>query len=558
MAQKEAADTNSQNILIKVAKMIGSSMLGVTPLMVKEQYETLKTLTGLLDNEGWDNWCNKLASEGMVDQDTVDGIKEFARYPFPWGGIMMILAILQVKMTDLKSVMDIYGLDRLYDVQAKTTPHPAPIDNLVRSMIIDPARATENRAMMKKHGLDDQQIDNVILSYYKTTDEDTVRQLFLRGIITTEGMYNRMYELGYTKARVDEIIQTWEMIPGPQDLFTMVAKEAFEPDIYTALGLDKEFPVAQVEWLKKQGISEDWAKKFWIAHWEQPSIGQGFEMLHRGVIGRDTLDLLFRAVEIPDFWRDKLNAIAYQPLTRVDVRRMHDLGVIDDQRLIKAYMDLGYDPDNALAMANFTIQYNANTEKQLTRSVILESYRENLISRTQATELLTEQGYSTDLAGYYLEMEDYNRDKIIRDTYIDNTRERMLLNVISPAQARDTLNQLGLRGEKIDSLMDTWQLDAYKFAAIPTKSELDNFLINGIIDQGSYRTIMARHGFSDILIDWYLKDLERALTVTKRGPTKADITAWYKKKHITVEQFREELTVMGYADKYIDLYIKSV
>ena len=81
----------------------------------------------------------------------------------------------------------------------------------------------------------------------------------------------------------------------------MVAKEAFEPDIYTTLGLDEEFPSEQVKWLEDQGISEEWARKYWIAHWDQPSIGQGFEMLHRGVIGPATLDMLFRAIEIPSF-----------------------------------------------------------------------------------------------------------------------------------------------------------------------------------------------------------------------------------------------------------------
>ena len=151
-------------------------------------------------------------------------------------------------------------------------------------------------------------------------DENTVRNLYLREVITKEGMEKRMLELGYNKERTAEIIQGWPVIPGVGDLLHLVAKEAFEPDIIKHYGYDEEYPDEQTKWLKMQGLSEDWIRKFWYAHWETPSIGQGFEMLHRGFIDEKELDDLFRTVEIPPFWRDKLRGIAFNPFTRVDVR----------------------------------------------------------------------------------------------------------------------------------------------------------------------------------------------------------------------------------------------
>ena len=558
MSLQDAADKNTQNFVVRVAQRIAGSFVEVGEALTGVVVGTWEKLTVFFSNEAWDNWCDKLATDKYIDTDTAQRLKPLSRYRFPWGGVLMMLTLLKVRLTDLSAVLEIYELDRQYDIMGDTTPHPAPVDNLVRSMIIDPGRATENRAQLKKHGYSELQIDNIILSYYRTVDEGTLRTLFLRGIIDTSRLYERMRELGYTDTRTAEIIQTWVVLPGPQDLFMMVAKEAFEPDIYTTLGLDEEFPSEQIKWLEQQGISQEWARKYWIAHWDQPSIGQGFEMLHRGVIDNATLDMLFRAIEIPSFWRDKLTKIAYRPYTRVDTRRMHDLGVLTDQELIESYMAQGYDAEKALKMANFTIKFNAEGNAQLTRSAILESFRESLITHAQAIALLMEQDYSEDLATYYLELEAFRRDKKLRDQKIDNLREQFLLSQITQSAARDQLNQMDLRGEKVDSLMETWLLDAYKYESLPSKSDLDSFLSKGIISEGQYRDYMSRHGFSAILTSRFMEDMQPGSSARDRLPTKADLGKWYKKNVILQPRYRSEMALLGYSDEYIDLYFNSL
>lgn len=558
MSTKDAADKNQASFIMKIASRIAGSFVEAMPGMANAAYGAAVLLFPKVREDAWSGFANDLVAKGLVDQATADRLKPLSLYPFPWGNILPMLAILQVKMADLKSIMEIYSLDKQYDIMAQVTPHPAPVDALVRSMIIDPGRATENRVELKKHGYSELQIDNIILAHYRTVDEGTLRTQYLRGIIDESRLYERMRELGYTDQRTSEIVQTWVLLPGPQDLFAMVAKEAFEPDMYIPLGLAEEFPTEQLQHLEKQGISRGWAEKYWIAHWDQPSIGQGFEMLHRGVIDNETLDLLFRAIEIPSFWRDKLTKIAYNPYTRVDTRRMHDLGVLTDEELIRSYMDQGYDSEKALKMANFTIRFNLEHEQQLTRSAIMESFREDLITRSESVMLLTEQGYSDILIDYYLELEEFSRDKKIRDQKIDNIRERYLLSQITVSAARDQLNQLDLRGEKVDSLIETWTLDAYKYETIPSKSDLDNFLIKGIITEGRYRDYMARYGFTPLMIDWYLQSIEGDRVFQGRRPTKADLGNWYKRNTIDETQYRAEMTGLGYATKYVDYYFKSL
>jgi len=558
MGQSEETDTKIGLLMQGLIDNLLGGFTAVIPGMVKGSMEALSDSMKDNANKAWLSTINEWVSKGFCDVDTGEILKRVKDETFPVGTLTTIVIRIQMLMMLIKSVSDVMTTERMYDLMSKTTPNPAPPEALVSAMMIDPARATENRDQMKRLGYSNTQIDNIILAHYRRVEEETIRTLYMRKIYTSDEMYKRMRELGYTDTRTAEIIQTWQLYPGPQDLFAMVAHEAFEPDIYKAIGLDQEFPSEQIPWLEAQGISKEWAMKYWISHWEQPSLEMGFEMLHRGIINRQELDLLFRIVEIPQYWRDKLMAITYNPYTRVDVRRMHELGVVDTQELVQAYQDLGYDGEKAVKMAEFTIRYNAEGDNKLTRSAILSSYHDDLISRSDALDMLTSQNLSRDVSDYYLTLEDYKITQESVKLYIDTFKERFLLEVDNETTTRTQLNKMGLRGSKIDALIDNWKTDLYKYQTLPSKSEITAMLIQKIITEGQWREIMTRMGYSFQHQGWYLKLIETDLTISATLPTKAELIAWFKKDIITETQFRIEMKQLGYSDKYIDLYLKSM
>lgn len=151
-------------------------------------------------------------------------------------------------------------------------------------------------------------------------------------------------------------------IPPVADIITMAVREAFTPDIAARFGQYQDLPPEFVDWVGKKGLSREWAERYWAAHWSLPSVQQGFEMLHRGIIGTKDINMLMRALDIMPYWRNKLIEMAYRPLTRVDVRRMYALGVLDVSGINKAYRDIGYNEYNADLMTNFTIKYTEAIE----------------------------------------------------------------------------------------------------------------------------------------------------------------------------------------------------
>ena len=270
------------------------------------------------------------------------------------------------------------------------------------------------------------------------------------------------------------------------------------------MGLGDEFPVDQLEWLTKQGISKEWAEKYWYAHWDQPSIGMGFEMLHRDVIGVEELDMLFRTVEIPPYWRDKLTQIAFKTYTRVDTRRMHDLGVLNDDELVQSYKDQGYNQKKAEKMALFTIRFNQMKDKELTMGQVLKGFNEYLIERDAAKDLLIQIDYSEPQAEYLIIFEEYKREKEYQDEIVKQLGERYQNNLIEELDVRNRLGQLNLPGKQVELLIERWKLKRFLDVKLPSKSDLDKFMKAKIINEDIYRMEMTKIGYGFNYVSWYL------------------------------------------------------
>src|SRR6266571_89003 len=212
-------------------------------------------------------------------------------------------------------------------------------------------------------GLTTARTEAKILALRPILDEETVRSIYLRGLVT-EAQHDALMRLhGYTDDVINHRKSIYYLIPGPQDLIHMAIRNVFSPEIVERFQLFGDFPPAFEKAAAQQGISRDWAIKYWGAHWIVPSNQEGFDMFHRttdksedqhadtftlsdgtrvqNIIGRSTLQLLLREKDTAPYYRQKITDIAYNPLTRIDVRRMHRVGSLTHAGVERAYLDLG-------------------------------------------------------------------------------------------------------------------------------------------------------------------------------------------------------------------------
>jgi hypothetical protein len=271
-------------------------------------------------------------------------------------------------------------------------------------------------------------------------------------------------------------------IPQVNDLIHMAVREAFTPEIAEKFGQYEDYPKALTEWGEKQGLSKDWAQRYWAAHWELPSVAQGFEMYQRKIIDRSTLDLLLRALDVMPYWRDQLTKMAYQPITRVDIRRIHKMHLIDDTELQQRYEAIGYSPEDAAMLVKFTIELNAEevklekqAERDLTAAEILNAYANVMLDTPDVVRLLSELGYDESEIALKMALAELPQLKRVRDKKVAIINQRLLYGAIDLNGAVDQLNALGMSSNEQDYVLADWQLDLelqdLKAAAAKKKTE---------------------------------------------------------------------------------------
>lgn len=191
---------------------------------------------------------------------------------------------------------------------------------------------------MRSHGIPPEATDKVLAGVKALFPSDIVALAWLRDKAKYGSYWDDVYAImGFDKnlrqdqLRVELLQELAYKIPGVQDIIRYVVKEAYAPEIYKAFGQDLEYPSIAEADAEKAGVRPDHLMKEWIAHWDLPSVGNGFEMLHRGEITPEQLVLLLKAKDIMPFWRDKLTAISWTIPTRIEVRMMAQLGLVDKQ-----------------------------------------------------------------------------------------------------------------------------------------------------------------------------------------------------------------------------------
>ena len=362
--------------------------------------------------------------------------------------------------------------------------------------------------VLERAGLKESDIELLFAATYQRIPENRLREIFFREGKPTEWAMHRLHESGVTPERAEELYSTWKVIPGIQDLIMMQAKEAFEPDLIAKFGLGAEAPEEIYEWTRKLGLEDQWTDKYWSSHWVHASYGQVMEMLHRGYIEMADVWEWYKLVEIPPYWRDLLTKIAYHPYTRVDVRRMHAEGVVDDEDLIQSMKDIGYDQEHAEGMADFYKKYNARSGKELSRTDIEKAYEDRDLTYSQAVNLLQSVGYDEQTAVFYISRIELEMQRATRLERIDLTKQKLLSNLIDTAKARNLLIGYGVDINRVNELIDRWEVQITANAKLPSKTDLDKFVRAKIIDQNQYKVEMSKLGYSDYYISLYWKMIE--------------------------------------------------
>ncbi|MBA7550687.1 hypothetical protein ES705_43210 [subsurface metagenome] len=223
---------------------------------------------------------------------------------------------------------------------------------------------TEFYSKCQEFGYDSVTAENLYQSSQTLLTIHDYIALWRRGEVSEDEADNYMRDSHLTEMQIELAKTVTMFFPAVPDLIRFAVREVYTPDLIAKFGAMEDLPAKYLTEAAKAGLSEEHAKNYWAAHWELPSVRMGYQMLHRRIINDEELKLLMRALDIMPFWREPLVKLSYNPLTRVDVRRMYNAGVLDEEGVKNAYLDIGYSDDNADKMLDFTVALQADELSQ--------------------------------------------------------------------------------------------------------------------------------------------------------------------------------------------------
>lgn len=273
-------------------------------------------------------------------------------------------------------------------------------------------------------------------------------------------------------------------VPPIGDMITMAVREAFSPEIAARFGQYDDYPRDLTRFAAMNGISEEWAQRYWAAHWSLPSPQQGFAMFHRGIINHDELTMLMRALDIMPYWRDKLIEMAYLPLTRVDVRRMYALGVLDETQVEKAYRDIGYSPANAVLLKEYTIKQVLASQTGFKTTDVTSAFKSGYIDRTDAANMLTDLGIKSQNISHILDAGERKGRWDLQVSRMKAIENEYKQGVMNKQGAQSALEALRVPNEKVTALLGQWYKESVERESTPwTKAEVVQFFTRGFISE---------------------------------------------------------------------------
>lgn len=344
---------------------------------------------------------------------------------------------------------------------------------------------------------------------------------YWRGIIDKKQLYDLGARNGWREENIDSFLQVAKVIPGVSDQVRFVVKEAYTPELVQDLTKGEETPPKFIEQMSKIGVDKEDSDRFWTAHYDPLGRGDYEEMFHRlnpralekkaatiQRLGLDKddiavdLDFLKRMLRLRDIYpglRDRVAMMSYKPISRIDIRRLEDFGLLTKDDLIFRNEEIGYSPEDAEFLAKWTM---INNEFKDIRALL----RQNAIDKDQAVNMLIEVGATKEDA------------------------ERLILRVLPKVKKEKLAEDKELSKSEF--------LRAYR-VGIRERAEVKAALIEMNYDEDEAEFLLE---LEDVKLDHETKETK----AREKDLTKSDITKSFKQGTITVSQMLDKLKEIGY------------
>jgi len=543
-------------------------------------FEWIKTIIEKFEDEAIDTYrefANNLGVlEYIPDMLKPDAMrKNYTKHPIQIipiliSLVMMVIGLLIGVFAPLQRI-GMYKVDKIV-----RSNRPTAIEAWMMAYRVNPD-SPDVTNMLQELGYDD-----AVIEGYKALSNQLLTPLdyvvaFRRGDFTAGELVDKLKRMGYDIDTINTLLHVTEVIPNIGDLIRMAVREAFSPDVVARFSYDEAFPEAILEFTRKQGLSDEWVKRSWYAHWELPSPTQAYEMLHRLRPGRtdtvfteDDLDLLLRTADYAPYFRDRLKLISYNPITRVDVRRMYKLKVFDENEVKERYMDIGYTQKDAELLAEFTVKYESadggdtrDKYKDLSFTVLRNLWEKGKITESDLRAKLANANYAENEIQLIIEY--FNLSKLDNNTVdyraqfiremVDYTAQAYTARMITRGDAVSSLTAVGITEENIDFILKKADYGSSLDLLNYQLKQIHGSYVAGALTRDQMIAELGNLGITGSTQSKVIDEMEVDIKYRNRRLTEAEYRKAMLQSIISVDDYKRNLQALGYIDYDIDILL---
>jgi phage-related protein len=384
--------------------------------------------------------------------------------------------------------------------------------------------------------------------------EGDLRTWYLRGYSKEEEVRELLAEHGYSDGFIDNMIKSWQIIPGVSDLITFVVREVITPEDF-------------YKWSAMQGLSDYWAKNYWEAHWVLPSFSDLREAFWRGIISEAEFKKYivwhdYKPEPRPGISKSDQEIMAqlsYRLPGRMDARWMLRWGIINRSDLEELTKAEGMHPQWIPKVAEAEYLNQLLDERSRVKSEYQSSFAKGMITRETLEAKLREVKFIDDEIKYLLDASDEARRRELRTMALKTLEQRWKRGKITRSEFEENARVLGLDADYIKAYADQVEASLREVEKVDlTKDERKSyasFLIRkykaGYMTEEELQRRLEALELTPDEIELRMRNASEEYEFEVKEMLKDAYIAAYRKEQIDESKLQELLTSLGLRSDYV-------
>lgn len=397
--------------------------------------------------------------------------------------------------------------------------------DLYHRRVIDAERAA---ALLRRAGYSHDAIGYLMNLQEMLLSPETLAQMWTRSIVDTDTGAALAAQSGLSRDNFLRLTELYGQPPAPEELYTAFRRGIIDADrlrrgivqgpirnewfdVLEAIQFHSMVPEQAASAVtqghmsvergqaiaKEYGLNPDDFVTLIETAGLPPGVEFASEAFNRGLITDDEFGTMFLESRIKNRYLPLLRKMRTRLMPQETARSLLAKGVITAERCAEILHGHGFSPDDVEALIAAGSAEKTASARDLSVAQTQALFEEQEIDEATALSMLEALGYDADEAAFLLALADINRVRTFRNAVINRVRSGFVAGLTSEEAARLTLDQLGVRPDRVETLLALWGLEHTTVTRNLTPAQIVNAAKKDKLDPAAALSRLVGQGYAE-------------------------------------------------------------